>query len=96
MGYRYGFLDGTSMTLLWSAKTDATEDEITKAIQKTAEDLGKGGKDRYYGHGFVLALDALEHLLRVPIKKNIGISGKSGKKNSSSGHGKHHSSSATK
>lgn len=79
-------------TLLWSAKTDATVDEITKAIQKTAEDLGKGGKDRYYGHGFVLAL-------RVPMKKHIGISGisgKRGKKNSSSGHGKHHSSSATK
>jgi subtilisin family serine protease len=72
LDYRYGLLDGTSMAaphvagvaaLLWSAKPDATVDEITEAIQETAEDLGKDGKDRFYGHGFVLALDALEYLL---------------------------------
>jgi subtilisin family serine protease len=95
VGYRYALLDGTSMAaphvagvaaLLWSAKPDATVDEITEAIQKTAEDLGEDGKDKFYGHGFVLAFDALEHLHRS----------KSGKKHSSSGDGKRDSSGDTK
>jgi subtilisin family serine protease len=55
LGYRYRWLAGTSMAaphvagvaaLLWSAKRDATVDEITEAIQETAGDLGKGGRQR--------------------------------------------------
>mmetsp|Transcript_17007 Transcript_17007/g.23945 ORF Transcript_17007/g.23945 Transcript_17007/m.23945 type:complete len:585 (-) Transcript_17007:137-1891(-) len=68
----YGWIDGTSMAcphvsgvaaLLMSAKPDATVTEVREAIEKSAEDLGKVGRDNMFGHGLINAEAALAVLM---------------------------------
>ncbi|HVS31373.1 MAG TPA: S8 family serine peptidase [Thermoanaerobaculia bacterium] len=67
----YEAWNGTSMAtphvsgvaaLVWSHNTTWTNDQIRKAMQATAEDLGAAGKDNSYGYGLVRARAALCHL----------------------------------
>jgi len=67
----YDYFDGTSMAtphvsgvaaLVWSYNTSWTNDQIRKALQASAEDLGTTGKDNSYGYGLVQAKAALDRL----------------------------------
>lgn len=67
----YAFFDGTSMAtphvsgvaaLVWSHVPTRTNDQVRKALQATAEDLGAAGRDNAYGYGLVRAKEALCHL----------------------------------
>lgn len=68
----YAFLDGTSMAtphvsgvaaLVWSAKPDATNQQVRDALDASALDLGAPGRDVEYGFGLVQAFDAIDALL---------------------------------
>jgi serine protease len=68
----YAYLDGTSMAtphvsgvaaLVWSADTNATNQQVRDAMTSTALDLGAAGRDTSYGYGLVQAFDAAEALL---------------------------------
>jgi subtilisin family serine protease len=63
--------DGTSMAtphvsgvaaLIWSNHAQCTNDQVRKAMQNTAEDLGASGKDNSYGYGLVQAKAAKDSL----------------------------------
>jgi serine protease len=67
----YATLDGTSFSaphvsgiaaLIWSFNPNWTNADIRTALEKTAKDLGKKGKDKSYGHGLVQAAAALQWL----------------------------------
>ena len=67
----YEAWNGTSMAtphvsgvaaLVWSANPNWTNEQIRNALTSTAEDLGSGGRDVYYGYGLVQAYDALVSL----------------------------------
>ncbi len=73
----YAMFDGTSAAtphvagvaaLIWSYNPNWTNVEIRKAMQKSAMDLGKKGRDRSYGFGLVQAEAALQWLI-----DNVGI-----------------------
>lgn len=68
----YEYYDGTSMAtphvsavaaLVWSAKPTATNAQIRQVLQQTAQDLGTGGRDTYYGFGLVQAKAAIDALV---------------------------------
>lgn len=70
-GSGYEAWDGTSMAtphvsavaaLVWSWNPSLTNIEIRNALTATAQDLGAGGRDVYYGYGLVQARAALEYL----------------------------------
>lgn len=70
-GSGYEAWDGTSMAtphvsavaaLVWSWYPSLTNVEIRNALTATAQDLGAGGRDVYYGYGLVQARAALEYL----------------------------------
>ena len=70
-GSGYEAWDGTSMAtphvsavaaLVWSWDPSLTNVEIRNALTATAQDLGAGGRDVYYGYGLVQARAALEYL----------------------------------
>jgi serine protease len=70
-GSGYEAWDGTSMAtphvsgvaaLVWSHNPAWTNVQIREALQATAEDLGGGGRDNYYGYGLVRACEALKYL----------------------------------
>jgi hypothetical protein len=48
--------------LIWSWDPSLTNVEIRNALTATAQDLGAGGRDVYYGYGLVQARAALEYL----------------------------------
>jgi hypothetical protein len=69
----YGYKNGTSMAapyvtgviaLMLSANPQLSVDEIEKALQQTAVDLGPAGQDNIYGWGRVNALDAVKMVRR--------------------------------
>jgi len=68
LGNSYEYLSGTSMAcphitgvaaLAWSVFSDYTVDQITKVLERTADDLGEPGYDEYYGYGRVNARRAV-------------------------------------
>ncbi|MBI3185004.1 MAG: S8 family serine peptidase [Myxococcales bacterium] len=68
----YEAWDGTSMAtphvsgvaaLVWSYNSAWTNEQIRKALQATAEDLGDAGKDNSFGYGLVQAKAALDYLI---------------------------------
>ncbi len=68
----YGFKQGTSMAtphvsgtaaLMLSANPAATIDQVKKALEVTATDLGASGWDMYYGHGLIDAERAVDAVL---------------------------------
>ena len=70
-GSGYEAWDGTSMATphvsavaasVWSWDPSLTNVEIRNALTATAQDLGAGGRDVYYGYGLVQARAALEYL----------------------------------
>lgn len=70
-GNTYAAWNGTSMAtphvsgvaaLVWSFHTACTNENIRKAINDTAQDRGAAGRDNFYGHGIVKALDAHNYL----------------------------------
>ena len=67
-GGGYQYLDGTSMAgphvagvvaLMRSANPDVDVQTIKQILMDTAVDLGPGGEDNTYGHGFLNAYDAV-------------------------------------
>ncbi len=71
-GGSYDYYSGTSMAaphisavvaLLKQAKSTLTDSEIKGALYNTAVDLGSLGWDKYYGHGRVDALAAVESII---------------------------------
>nr|WP_239421332.1 S8 family serine peptidase [Saliniradius amylolyticus] len=67
----YGYMSGTSMAtpavsglaaLVWSHFSECSGQDIRAALKATAEDAGAAGKDVYFGHGIVKALDAYNYL----------------------------------
>lgn len=67
----YEAWNGTSMAtphvsgvaaLVWSHDMTWTNDQVRKALQATAKDLGAAGRDDYYGYGLVKAKQALDYL----------------------------------
>lgn len=68
----YGFLDGTSMSTphvtgvaakVWAARPGCTNLQIREALEESALDLGREGKDSQYGYGLVQAEAAYEYIL---------------------------------
>jgi serine protease len=68
----YAYYDGTSMAcphvaaaaaVIWSASPSRTNVEIRTALQATAEDLGRAGRDSTYGFGLIHTKRALDYLL---------------------------------
>lgn len=53
------------LALLKSLKLDASVEELTDAMQSSAKDLGKSGKDKNFGNGLVQAYDAAMKLTRA-------------------------------
>jgi subtilisin family serine protease len=58
----YDELSGTSMAsphvagaaaLVWAAHPTWTHSQVRQRLRDTAEDLGSGGRDRYFGYGLV-------------------------------------------
>jgi len=47
---------------IWAAKPNCSNVEVREALEKTAVDLGKAGRDDYYGHGMVQAVPAYRYL----------------------------------
>jgi len=77
--YSYGSISGTSMScphvagvlaLLASFKPNADPEDYIDAIQQSAEDLGRSGKDQEFGYGLVQAYAALEYLNGEPLDNN--------------------------
>jgi subtilisin family serine protease len=71
----YSMQDGTSMSTayvsgvaakIWAARPQCTNEQIKEALFATALDVGEPGKDDFFGHGVVQALDAYNYLLRQP------------------------------
>jgi subtilisin family serine protease len=69
--YDYDYYDGTSMAtphvagvaaLVWSNHPECSNTEIRNALNATAIDLGKPGRDHEYGNGLVQAAAASEYL----------------------------------
>ncbi len=67
----YGSMSGTSMAtptvsgvaaLVWSQHPNCTGTEVRDALKATAQDQGAAGRDDFYGHGIVKALDASNYL----------------------------------
>jgi subtilisin family serine protease len=59
-GNRYAYMDGTSMAtphvtgvaaLVYSTGSYNTPDAVRTRMQQTADDIGPGGKDNYFGYG---------------------------------------------
>ncbi len=70
-GNNYAIYDGTSMAsphtagvaaLIWSHHPNMTNSMIREALVETALDLGAPGRDDFYGHGRIRAVEALEYL----------------------------------
>ena len=60
----YYYLDGTSMAapdvsavaaLVWARNPECTAAQLRTSLAKSAPDLGKKGRDKYYGYGLVQA-----------------------------------------
>jgi subtilisin family serine protease len=69
--YNYDYFNGTSMAtphvsgvaaLLWTRHPQCGPNDIRAAMNATAEDLGKAGRDSLFGHGLVQAQAADEYL----------------------------------
>ena len=67
----YDYFDGTSMAtphvsgvaaLIWSTYPGATNVQVRKALDSSAQDLGPAGRDTSYGYGLVQAVAALDAL----------------------------------
>jgi len=67
----YDYFNGTSMAtphvsgvaaLVWSYNPSWTNDQVRKALQASAEDLGTAGRDNSYGYGLVQAAAARDKL----------------------------------
>ncbi len=67
----YDYFNGTSMAtphvsgvaaLVWSYNTSWTNDQVRKALQASAQDLGTAGRDNSYGYGLVQAAAARDKL----------------------------------
>jgi subtilisin family serine protease len=67
----YDTFNGTSMAtphaagvaaLVWSAVPGATAQQVRSALIASADDLGNSGRDVDFGHGLVLAYDAISYL----------------------------------
>jgi len=79
--YSYGTISGTSMACphvagvlaLLKSKYNATASEYIAAIENTAEDLGRVGRDNNYGHGLVQAYEALQYLENISSRSDVNI-----------------------
>ncbi|MCY7293892.1 S8 family serine peptidase [Alteromonas sp. a30] len=67
----YNSISGTSMAtphvsgvaaLVWSYHQSCSNQQIRAALNATAQDRGASGRDNFYGHGIVKALDAVNYL----------------------------------
>jgi len=73
----YGYKHGTSQAapymaglaaLIWSINPTLTQDEVKSIIEQAVEDLGKPGRDNYYGHGRIdvnAAVRETTHYLQI-------------------------------
>lgn len=67
----YSTKSGTSMAsphvagaaaLIWASKPGCTASQVRRALLETALDLGRQGRDNYYGNGLVQAVPAYRYL----------------------------------
>jgi serine protease len=71
----YETISGTSMsvphvsgviTKIWAALPGCTNHQVREAIEVTAMDLGYEGRDDYFGHGLIQAVEAYKYLQSLP------------------------------
>jgi len=76
----YAALSGTSMAcphvsgtaaLIWSTEPELTNEEVRARLNSTADDLGKPGRDKLYGHGLVDADEAVRLVASCDAAGNI-------------------------
>jgi subtilisin family serine protease len=72
--YDYAALNGTSMAtphvssvaaLVWSQHTNCTAAQMRDSLNKSAMDLGTGGRDDYFGYGLVQAKTATDRITNL-------------------------------
>jgi serine protease len=77
----YAVLGGTSMSAphvsgvaakIWAARPKCTLDQVRQALFSTAKDLGRRGRDKFFGYGLVQAYDAYKYLEDLPSPCGLG------------------------
>lgn len=72
---KFGYMSGTSMAvpvvsgvaaLIWSVNPSLTNTQVEEQLYKTADDLGRMGKDIYYGNGRINANKAVATVSSIP------------------------------
>ena len=59
-------VSGVAALLLSNSNKDVTVQNVVEAMEQSAQDRGTQGKDDYYGHGIVQAVNAMQYLLGLP------------------------------